>query len=58
MSSSAFPDAAAHWNQRFQRDDYLFGTEPNAWLREYEADVHEGSGHHGRSALIGLVARR
>ncbi len=27
-------------------------------LREYEADVAEGTGHHGRSALIGLVARR
>ncbi|MDO9093900.1 MAG: class I SAM-dependent methyltransferase [Rubrivivax sp.] len=27
-------------------------------LREYEAEVSEGSGHHGRSALIGLVARR
>ncbi len=27
-------------------------------LRAYEAEVHEGSGHHGRSALIGLVARR
>lgn len=27
-------------------------------LREYEADVAEGSGHHGRSALIGLVAQR
>jgi len=27
-------------------------------LREYEADVAEGSGHCGRSALIGLVARR
>lgn len=27
-------------------------------LREYEAEVHEGSGHHGRSALIGLVARK
>ena len=27
-------------------------------LRDYEADVAEGSGHHGRSALIGLVARR
>lgn len=27
-------------------------------LREYEAEVHEGSGHHGRSALVGLVARR
>ncbi|MFO1272845.1 MAG: class I SAM-dependent methyltransferase [Rubrivivax sp.] len=27
-------------------------------LREYEAEVHEGSGHRGRSALIGLVARR
>ena len=27
-------------------------------LREYDADVAEGSGHHGRSALIGLVARK
>ncbi len=27
-------------------------------LREYEADVAEGNGHRGRSALIGLVARR
>jgi SAM-dependent methyltransferase len=27
-------------------------------LRKYEADLAEGSGHHGRSALIGLVARR
>ncbi len=27
-------------------------------LREYEADVAEGDGHHGRSALMGVVARR
>jgi SAM-dependent methyltransferase len=27
-------------------------------LREYEAEVAEGSGHRGRSALIGLVARK
>lgn len=27
-------------------------------LREYEAELQEGAGHHGRSALIGLVARR
>ena len=27
-------------------------------LREYEAELAEGTGHHGRSALIGLVARR
>ena len=27
-------------------------------LREYEAEVREGTGHSGRSALIGLVARR
>ena len=27
-------------------------------LRDYEADIAEGSGHKGRSALIGLVARR
>ncbi|WP_395699689.1 class I SAM-dependent methyltransferase [Aquabacterium sp.] len=27
-------------------------------LDSYEADLNEGAGHHGRSALIGLVARR
>ena len=27
-------------------------------LSEYEADLAEGNGHRGRSALIGLVARR
>jgi hypothetical protein len=27
-------------------------------LRDYEADVQEGRGHAGRSALIGLVARK
>jgi hypothetical protein len=27
-------------------------------LREYEAEVAEGSGHRGWSALIGMVARR
>jgi 2-polyprenyl-3-methyl-5-hydroxy-6-metoxy-1,4-benzoquinol methylase len=32
--STAFTDAAATWNQRFGSADYIFGTEPNAWLRE------------------------
>ena len=27
-------------------------------LREYETELAEGSGHHGRSALVGLVARK
>ncbi|HEY0822455.1 MAG TPA: class I SAM-dependent methyltransferase [Ramlibacter sp.] len=27
-------------------------------LREYEADLAEGNGHKGRSALIGMVARK
>ena len=27
-------------------------------LREYEAELAEGTGHRGRSALIGLVARK
>ncbi len=27
-------------------------------LQAYEAEVHEGTGHRGQSALIGLVARR
>jgi SAM-dependent methyltransferase len=34
---SAFPDAASTWNSRFKTDDYIFGTEPNAWLREHAA---------------------
>lgn len=31
---SAFPDAAQTWNQRFSGADFIFGTEPNEWLRE------------------------
>jgi SAM-dependent methyltransferase len=27
-------------------------------LRDYEAEIEEGTGHRGRSALIGLMARR
>lgn len=29
-----------------------------AEVREYEAEIAEGTGHRGRSALIGLIARR
>jgi 2-polyprenyl-3-methyl-5-hydroxy-6-metoxy-1,4-benzoquinol methylase len=38
MSTSApspFDDPAGTWNRRFGADDYLFGTEPNTWLREH-----------------------
>jgi SAM-dependent methyltransferase len=31
----AFTDAAETWNRRYAGDDFLFGTEPNAWLREH-----------------------
>jgi SAM-dependent methyltransferase len=31
----AFADAAATWNRRYAADGFLFGTEPNAWLREH-----------------------
>ena len=34
-SSTAFTDAVDTWNRRFQAEGYLFGTEPNAWLREH-----------------------
>jgi SAM-dependent methyltransferase len=33
--STAFADAAETWNRRFEADGYLFGTEPNVWLREH-----------------------
>jgi SAM-dependent methyltransferase len=35
-----------------------FGALDITELRDYEAEVAEGSGHRGHSALIGLVARR
>jgi SAM-dependent methyltransferase len=34
-ASSAFSDAAATWNRRFEGEEFLFGTEPNAWLRAH-----------------------
>ncbi len=32
MTITRYTDAAATWNQRFANSDYLFGTEPNAYL--------------------------
>lgn len=37
MNTPAFPDAAASWNSKFRDSAYLFGTEPNAWLRAHDA---------------------
>ncbi|RFO96392.1 SAM-dependent methyltransferase [Rhodoferax lacus] len=32
-NSTPFTDPAQTWNQRFSKDGYVFGTEPNEWLR-------------------------
>lgn len=51
------PPVASHlYTEILLRD--AFGELDIEHLQEYEADLAEGSGHHGRSALIGLVARR
>lgn len=34
LPPTSFADAADTWNQRFEKEAYIFGTEPNAWLRE------------------------
>jgi 2-polyprenyl-3-methyl-5-hydroxy-6-metoxy-1,4-benzoquinol methylase len=34
-ATAAFPDAAETWNKRFRTDEFIFGTEPNEWLREH-----------------------
>ena len=36
-ADSPFADPAGTWNKRFAGADYLFGTEPNVWLREHAA---------------------
>jgi len=33
MTNSPFADGAATWNQRYAGDEYLFGREPNEYLR-------------------------
>ena len=33
-SPQPFDDPAGTWNRRFSESGYLFGTEPNGWLRE------------------------
>jgi SAM-dependent methyltransferase len=39
QSPPAFEDAAETWNRRFDGDEYLFGVEPNVWLREHVASL-------------------
>ncbi len=38
----AYADAADTWNRRYAGDEFLFGTEPNAWLREHAAEFPAG----------------
>jgi SAM-dependent methyltransferase len=33
--SPAFADPAGTWNRRFEAPGFLFGTQPNVWLREH-----------------------
>jgi SAM-dependent methyltransferase len=37
MTSAAFPDAAAMWNQRFAGETLIFGEAPNEYLRAQRA---------------------
>ena len=32
----------ARWNQRYAQDEFVFGTEPNEWLRQQAAVWHSG----------------
>lgn len=41
-ASTAFADAAQTWNKRFGTADFIFGTEPNVWLREHAGVWHKG----------------
>jgi SAM-dependent methyltransferase len=41
--TTAFTDAAATWNRRFEGDEFLFGTEPNAWLKDQSAHWPAGA---------------
>lgn len=46
MTQPAFTDPAGTWNRRFAEDGFLFGTEPNGWLRD-----HAGAWQPGQRVL-------
>ena len=43
MTGPTFPDAATTWNKRFENPDYIFGLEPNEYLRGHAAQIPRGS---------------
>lgn len=43
MNNPAFPDATATWNKRFENEAYIFGREPNEFLREHAGLLTPGS---------------
>jgi SAM-dependent methyltransferase len=43
MTNPAFPDDVSTWNKRFEAEGYVFGTEPNEYLREHAAQWRSGS---------------
>ena len=42
-SSTAFTSPAQTWNVRFGTEAYIFGTEPNDWLRRHAAEWAAGA---------------
>lgn len=46
MNPPPFADPAGTWNRRFSEEGFLFGTEPNAWLRD-----HAGAWQPGQRVL-------
>ncbi|HRP27470.1 MAG TPA: class I SAM-dependent methyltransferase [Burkholderiaceae bacterium] len=42
MNEPAFADPAGTWNKRFEGSDYLFGTEPNDYLRAHAGRLRPG----------------
>lgn len=42
-NSTPFADPAQTWNNRFSKEGYVFGTEPNEWLRRHASVWKSGS---------------
>ncbi len=41
-AAPGFGDPAGTWNRRFQAEGFVFGTEPNQWLRDHAGVWHPG----------------
>lgn len=48
----------AHWDERYNSEDFAYGENPNVFLKETEVELSEGSFHVGLGSVIRFIGRK